>query len=109
MKRIGRLVLALPLILAAAPAYRELFPLPPVPPAEPATDGPAPVPDRDAVSPSAPSSEGPRLVPRLVRVPTYGNDFDRSEGYITGSHLREDPSDRRLAPSPGFNLQIPFK
>jgi hypothetical protein len=109
MKRISHLVLALPLILAAAPTHPGSFPLPPIPPAQPPTDGPAPIPDRDATPPSAPALEGPRIMPRLVRVPTYQNDFDRSEGYINGSHLQLDPTDRRLTPSPGFSLQIPFK
>lgn len=110
MNRIGHLVLALPLILAAAPTHPGPLPLPPIPPAQPPTDGPAPIPDRDATPPSAPALEGPRIVPQLVRVPTYQSDFDRSEGYTHGSRMQEDPAeDRRLTPSPGFNLQIPFK
>lgn len=109
MKRIGRLALALPLVLGAAPVHRLPLPLPPIPPAHPPTDGPAPTPDRDATPASAPRSEGPRIMPRLVRVPSYQKDFDRSEGYIGGSRQQEDPSDRRLMPSPGFNLEIPFK
>ncbi len=109
MKRIGRLALALPLVLAAAPVHRGPLPLPPIPPAHPPTDGPAPTPNRDATPASAPPSEGPRIMPWLVRVPSYQNDFDRSEGFIGGSRLQEDPLDRRLTPSPGFNLQIPFK
>jgi len=103
------MALALPLVLTAAPVPRGPLPLPPIPPAHPPTDGPAPTPDRDTNSPSPPQSEGPKIVPRLVRVPTYQNDFDRSEGYVGGSRLQEDPTDRRLTPSPGFNLQIPFK
>jgi hypothetical protein len=109
MKRISHLMLALLLILTAAPTHRVSLPLPPIPPAQPPSDGPAPIPDRDAMAPSAPPSESPRIVPRLVRVPTYQNDFDRSEGYIGGSRLQQDPADRRLTPSPGFNFQIPFK
>ena len=40
MNRIGHLVLALPLILAAAPTHPGPLPLPPIPPAQPPTDGP---------------------------------------------------------------------
>jgi hypothetical protein len=107
--RISQLGLALPLILAAAPMHRGALPIPPIPPDRSPTDGPAPIPDRDAAPPSTPPSEGTRIVPRLVRVPTYANEFDQSEGYINGSRLQQHPSDRRIAPSPGFNLQIPFK
>jgi hypothetical protein len=109
VKRITGLVLALPLILAAQPASRDALPIPPIPPDQQQVDGPAPTPDRDAAPPSAPPSEGARIVPRVVRVPTYANDFDRSQGYLNGSRQQQEPSDRRVAPSPGFNLLIPFK
>jgi hypothetical protein len=108
MKRLSWAMLILPLSLAAAPAHQGALPIPPIPPDQLPTDGPAPTPDRDAAPPSTPPSEGTRIVPRLVRVPTYANDFDRSEGYINGSRLQQD-SDRRIAPSPGFDLQIPIK
>jgi hypothetical protein len=110
MNAISRLVLVLPLILAAAPKHVRPLPVPPIPPAHRPTDGPAPTPDRDAAAPSAPSSDGPKLTPRIVQVPTYQNTFDRSEGYITGSRATEDfAADRRLMPSPGFYFQVPFK
>jgi hypothetical protein len=104
-----RIVLLLPLLLAAAPAPQRPLPLPPIPPAFPPTDGPAPTPDLDAVLPSAPSSEGPRVSPQFVRVPTYPSSFDSDNGYVSGSRQQEDPSNRRLLPSPGFTLELPFE
>jgi len=109
VKRLILLALALSLTLAAAPVHESPLPIPPIPPDERPTDGPAPIPDRDAALPSEPAPETTRIVPRLVRVPTYATDFDRSEGYISGSHHQLDPSDRRATPSPGFDLQIPFR
>jgi hypothetical protein len=67
------------------------------------------VPDRDASAPAPPSSDDPSLTARFVRLPTYQDDFDQSQGYTTGSRRQEDASDRRLMPSPGIHLQVPFK
>jgi hypothetical protein len=109
MKRISRLVLVLPLILAAAPAHPGPMPVPPIPPAHPPTDGPAPTPDQDAAAPSVPEFDGPRITPRILQAPSFHNSFDPSQGYVNGSRWKDDPlADRRL-PSPGFNLLIPFK
>ena len=85
------------------------LPSPPIPPAHAPTDGPAPIPDRDAAAPLVPSSDGPRLVAEFIEVPTYHGTFDRSQGYTEGSRLREDQSNRRLTLSPGLTLQLPFK
>jgi hypothetical protein len=103
------LALVAPLVLAAAPAPRGSLPLPPIPPAHPPTDGPAPMPDRDASAPQAPAFEGPTITPRVVRIPTF-NNLDPSQGYISGSRLQEDAeADRRLTLSPGLNLRLPFR
>lgn len=109
--RLAALPLMLPLMLlvmAAAPDPPRPLPIPPIPPAAPAAE-PAPIPDRDAAAPPAQQDAGPKIVPRLVRVPTYHSDFDPSLGYVSGSHVTEDQSDRKLTPSPGFSLQIPFR
>jgi 8-oxo-dGTP pyrophosphatase MutT (NUDIX family) len=52
---------------------------------------------------------GLRIKPRLLRVPTYQNQFDPSAGYVGGSRLQENPADRRLTPSPGFIVEIPLR
>jgi hypothetical protein len=110
MTRIGRLVLGLPLILAAAPVHRGPFPVPPIPPALPSGGEPAPTPDQNAAAPAAPVSDGVRITPRLLQAPTFHNSYDPSQGYLSGSRWQDDPAeDRRLTPSPGFNVVIPFK
>jgi hypothetical protein len=138
MKRISHLVVLLPLILAAAPlhsgplpvppkhlpedpkplpanakplpVHARPFPVPPIPPAHPPTDGPAPMPNQDAAAPLVPQSDGPKFTPTILRAPTFHNSFDPSQGYVNGSRWQDDPSaDRRLAPAPGFNFEIPFK
>jgi hypothetical protein len=109
MKPGGWLALAVPFILAAAPAPGGSLPLPPIPPAHPPNEGPAPTPDRDAAAPLPPSSDGPTIAPRFLRVPSYQHNFDQSQGYVSGSRREEDPSDRRLLPAPGFNLRVPLK
>ena len=110
MKQILRLVLVVPLTVAAAPAHRRPLPVPPIPPAHPPTDGAAPTPDEDVAAPPVQTSEGPTITPRIVRAPTFHNSYDPSLGYATGSRWQDDPEeDRRLAPSPGFYVQIPFK
>jgi hypothetical protein len=107
--RVSRLMLALPLVLAAAVAPQGPLPVPPIPPIHPPTDGPAPIPDRNVAAPSAPLSDGPKITPQFVRVPTYPTNFDYSQGYVSGSRQQEEPADRRLMPSPGFNIELPFK
>lgn len=119
MKRISRLVLVVPLIAAAAPTHRGALPapqhrgplpVPPIPPPHPPTDGAAPTPNEDVAAPPVQVTEGPTITPTIVRVPTFRNSYDPSLGYTTGSRWQDDPaSDRRLTPSPGFNVLIPFK
>ena len=138
MTRISHLVVVLPLIVAAAPTHSgslpvpgkhllgdrksvaahatalpvhaRPFPVPPIPPAHPPTDGPAPIPDQDAAAPREPESDGPKFTPTIVRAPTFHNGFDPSMGYVNGSRWQDDPSeDRRVMPSPGFNFEIPLK
>ena len=109
MKRGCFLLLTLTSVAAAAPPPHGSLPLPPIPPAHQPTDAPAPTPDRDAVAPATPPSDRPRLTPRFVQVPTWQRNFDPSQGYTSGSRLQEDPSDRRLMPSPGIELQVPFR
>jgi hypothetical protein len=110
MRRIGYLVLVVPLIVGAAPARHTPLPVPPIPPAHPPTDGRAPTPDQDAAAPSVPETDGLRITPRLLQAPTSRNSFDPSLGYVDGSRWQDDPlADRRLMPSPGFNVLIPFK
>lgn len=103
-------LLVLPLIAAAAPAPSPPLPVPPIPPSQSSADGPAPVPNRDALPPR-PSSDptGPTLRPTLLQVPTYQNTFDPSKGYVSGSRLQEDQTDRKLTPSPGVSLAIPLR
>jgi len=96
------------LVMAAAPDPPRPLPIPPIPPFQPNVE-PAPVPDRDAQAPPQPQQPGPKIVPRLLRVPTFHSDFDPSMGFVSGSHVTEDQADRRLTPSPGFVLQIPFR
>ncbi len=110
MKRISHMVLVLPLILAAAPLHSRPLPVPPIPPAHPPTDGPAPIPNQNAAAPLVPESDGPKFTATILRAPTFHNSYDPSQGYAEGSRWQDDPAeDRRLTPSPGFNLQIPFK
>jgi hypothetical protein len=138
MKRISHLVLVLPLILAAAPLHSRQLPLParqvpgdpkplpahakplpvharprpvpPIPPAHLPTDGAAPTPNQDAAAPPVPEFDGPKFTPTILRAPTFHNGFDPSQGYVNGSRWQDDPSEnRRMMPSPGFNLEIPFK
>jgi hypothetical protein len=102
------------LVAAAAPKgshpapYAAPLPLPPIPPAQPPTDGPAPLPNREAAAPVPVPTDGLTITPRIVRAPNY-TEFDQSQGYVAGSRRDEDTSDRRLIPSPGFNLKMPFK
>jgi hypothetical protein len=92
------------------PVHARPFPVPPIPPAHPPTDGPAPTPDQDAAAPPQPESDGPRFTPTILQVPTFHNSYDPSQGYVSGSRWQDDPlADRRLTPSPGFNLEIPLK
>jgi hypothetical protein len=100
-------LLALLFLAAASPRSRPL-PIPPIPPSPP-NDAPAPVPDRDASAPQEAQTTGPKIVPRLLQVPSYQNQFDASAGYVTGSRVQEDQTDRRFAPSPGFRLVIPLR
>jgi len=110
VKRISHMMLVLPLILAAAPLHSRPLPVPPIPPANRPTDGPAPTPNPYAAAPFVPETDGPKFTPRLLRAPTFHNGFDPSQGYVSGSRWQDDPmEDRRLMPSPGFNFQIPFK
>jgi hypothetical protein len=119
MKRISRLVLVMPLIVAAAPTHRGALsvphqrgplPVPPIPPAHRPTDGAAPTPNVDVAAPPVQTSDGLTITPTIVRAPTFHNSYDPSLGYADGSRWQDDPSaERRLTPSPGFNVQIPFK
>lgn len=101
-------LLVLSTVLAAAPVPNPPLPVPPTPPPRSSADEPAPVPNRDAVPPLPPDRSGPTLRPTLLRLPTYQNQFDPSQGYISGSRLEEDQSDRKFTPSPGFSLEIPL-
>ncbi len=105
MTRIGLVVLTV-LLAAASPPHR---PLPLMPPPPLPTDGQGPTPDRDASAPAAPSTDDPRLTAQFVQVSTYRDTFDQSLGCTTGSRRQEDSSDRRLMPSPGVRLLVPFK
>jgi hypothetical protein len=105
----GRLLLLLPLLFAAAPAPAQKLPTPPIPPAHDPADGPAPIPDREAAPPSSPQATGVTIKPTLLRVPTYQNQFDPSQGYVDGSRIQEDQTDRRPIPSPGLSLAIPLR
>lgn len=96
------------LLMAAAPAPSRPLPIPPIPPPQ-RDEAPAPVPDPDAAPPPQPEATGPTVVPRFLHVPTYQNQFDPSAGYVTGSRVQEDQTDRRLAPSPGVRLEIPLR
>jgi hypothetical protein len=96
-------------LLAAATAPTRPLPIPPIPPLHRSVDGPAPVPDPDATAPRLPQTADPTITPRLLRLPTYQNTFDPSQGYLNGSRVEEDPTDRRLVPSPGVALTIPIK
>jgi hypothetical protein len=110
MKQVRILVLVAPLLVGAAPAHPGPLPVPPIPPAHLPTDGRAPTPDPDLAPPSVQESEGPRITPRILRAPSFHNSFDPSQGYVDGSRWQDDPvGDRRLLPSPGLNLLIPFK
>ena len=96
-------------LVAAGKAPQRPFPIPPIPPAARPAVQPAPVPDPDAAPPAQANNGGLRVVPRLLHVPTYQNEFDSSAGYMAGSRLQEDQSDHKLTPSPGVSLQIPLR
>lgn len=102
------LPLLTPFLLAAASPPSRQLPIPPIPPSLP-DEAPAPVPDRDLSPPPQAQKTGPKIVPRILQVPTYQNQFDASTGYVTGSRVQEDQTDRRLVPSPGFRLEIPLR
>lgn len=95
-------------LMAAAPPSMRALPIPPIPPPPPSAT-PAPLPDRDVTAPPTPQTTGPKIVPRLLQVPTYQNEFDASAGYVTGSRAQEDQTGRRLSPSPGIRLEIPLR
>jgi hypothetical protein len=109
MTQIGRLALALSRILVAATTPRRSFPLPLLPTAQSPTDSPVAALDCETAAPSAPQSDDLQITPGLVRVPIYPTNFDYSQDYVSGSRKQGEPVDHRLMPSPGFNLEAPFR
>ncbi len=112
MTQIGCLALALSRILVAATTPRRSFPLPFLPTAQSPTDSPVAALDCKTAAPSAPRSDRSapvQITPGLVRVPIYPTNFDYSQDYVSGSRKQGEPVDHRLMPSPGFNLEAPFR
>lgn len=119
MQRTFWLSLALPLLLAAAPASNGFLDQPmmtnvTIDPAlrETKNDGsagaytPAPIPDinHDAPVGRSTDSSAARLAPKLFhKQTTY-----RGEGYVFGSTV-QDEQDRRIGPAPGVNLIMPLQ
>jgi hypothetical protein len=96
--------MALLVLIATAGARHAPLPVPPIPPAHPPTDQPAPVPDPNASAPPVEASPGPRVTIQDFRTET----FDQSLGYAPGSRF-ETSEDRRSIQTPGLKVRLPLQ
>jgi len=95
------------IVLQAQPTS-PLLPVPPTPPRlKPAPGGyePAPTPNRDVDAPLGPrASNAPQVSPGLFT----RKDLYRGDGYARGS-TSETEVEKRVKPTPGFNLRLPLQ
>lgn len=115
--RTWSLLLATPLVVAAAPPQGFTLAVPPSypftavaptpAPTRPRTPGPvyepAPLPNRNIGPPSRVESDGPEISPSLFN----RRDQFRGDSFGKGDS-EQSTQDRNLKPSPGFRLRMPL-
>jgi hypothetical protein len=101
--RIGLLVLALMLAMAAG-ARADDLPVPPLPPRHAPPADTAPVPDRDASGPIPQPGDEPSFNVRLYR----SKPFDPSAGFTPGSRY-QSTEDRKAIQTPGISMSVPLQ
>jgi hypothetical protein len=92
------------LLAAAAPAYAEELPVPPLPPGQAPADLAAPVPDNDLRNPVVASSDSPSFALKFYRARPY----DPGMGFAPGSRYQTN-EDRKPIQTPGLSVSVPLK
>jgi len=87
-------------------ALEEPLPIPPIPPAEVASNyEAAPTPGQIGAAPGGPQGpRGPELSPTLMTP----KQFYQGEGFLAGSTVQSEQQ-RKAKPAAGFNLTVPLQ
>jgi len=96
--------LAIALFAVTAARLPPPLPVPPIPPARPPADSNAPIPNPDVTAPTPTASLSPSFMVHDFRI----NTFDRSLGYVPGSHFSTS-EDKRPIQTPGLEMKVPLQ
>ena len=104
---LAAVIAALPPAAGAAPRPQEqMLPVPPIPPAHPPTDVPAPVPNEDIHAPPPLISTGPTVKATLNAQPPTLPGGDPVPGTLYRS---QEEQRRQFIPNPGVMLIVPLE